>query len=655
MYKYLFVFLIFITNSQAQTYNNNEYNITHTDSIVNNSKELSPEKKLVKYRNILENNEYAYISSPLIQAYCHISQQMKSNRDIALCRYYKALHLTNANKYKQAADILNKANRYFLQTKDWHYRFLSLLHKGHLYNLQNKIDSANFYFEQAKSLVRTPDEKYRLHYQLGIYNILNSRLKKAVKHLNSAYEIAEQEKDEIRKLKVLYRLANINIIHAKYKEACKTLKSVEEKFIKLHKIDLDLAYLYFIQGNCHKFLSETQKALKAYLHALKIFKKYRNKLSTAYTYSALGMIDIKLKRYNKARQYLDSALYLLEQINDEKYTATVYSRKAIMYYHLNNKEKALLYSKKALNIALKNRQFDKIYAGYNNIGYLHSELGNYKKAYKNAQLATRYKDSFLSDKYYKNLNEIQVKYQTKEKETQILQLSNENLKKEAELNQTKNIVYLTTGILVILAATGFFLWHRRKQQQKLALLQAGIQATEAEKNHIGKELHDGIAGNLIRLVHEIEDKDIALADKLLKTYHEVRNLSHQLNNTPMHGEILFDRLLEAIPESNDKQSFHLHITPPDIILPEPVGTHVFRIIQELITNNLKHAHAGFTTIEIKQKDNKLHILYFDDGKGTKKLKKGSGLKNIEDRIALMKGKINYKTGNGFGVKIEIPL
>ncbi len=68
---------------------------------------------------------------------------------------------------------------------------------------------------------------------------------------------------------------------------------------------------------------------------------------------------------------------------------------------------------------------------------------------------------------------------------------------------------------------------------------------------------------------------------------------------------------------------------------------------------LKHAHARVTTINIQQKEQILHFSYYDNGKSVNNLKKESGLKNIENRVTLMKGKINYITSNGFKVKIEI--
>lgn len=181
----------------------------------------------------------------------------------------------------------------------------------------------------------------------------------------------------------------------------------------------------------------------------------------------------------------------------------------------------------------------------------------------------------------------------------------------------------------------------------------GIKASEKEKERIGKELHDGIASSIIKLVHEIENKDIDLADKLLKTYKEVRDLSHQLDNTPLHNEFFLERLIEIIPEKTNK-NFILKIKPTQLIINEPKGTHIYRIIQELITNNLKYSNATEIKISIQHKEENILLKYFENSNFSPKIKKGNGLKNIQDRVKIMLGKININYKTGFLIEIIIP-
>ena len=156
------------------------------------------------------------------------------------------------------------------------------------------------------------------------------------------------------------------------------------------------------------------------------------------------------------------------------------------------------------------------------------------------------------------------------------------------------------------------------------------------------------------LVHESETAQMQLSHKLLQAYNEVRGLSHQLDNTPMHNELFLDRVLDIIPDSTETKEFSLEITPRHLQIKEPYGTHIFRIIQELIANNLKYAKATQTQIKIVSNDYSLILTYDDNGVGTTAFKKGNGYKNIEDRIALMDGSLDLQHQNGFSVTANIP-
>jgi signal transduction histidine kinase len=122
----------------------------------------------------------------------------------------------------------------------------------------------------------------------------------------------------------------------------------------------------------------------------------------------------------------------------------------------------------------------------------------------------------------------------------------------------------------------------------------------------------------------------------------------------MHGELFMDSVFELMPKNNKNQQFNLKLDPPYLELSEPHSTHLYRIIQELFTNNLKYAKASKTTIEVALKNDLLTLNYVDDGVGQSDFKKGTGIKSIEDRITLLKGNLKINTEAGFAVHIEIP-
>ena len=93
-------------------------------------------------------------------------------------------------------------------------------------------------------------------------------------------------------------------------------------------------------------------------------------------------------------------------------------------------------------------------------------------------------------------------------------------------------------------------------------------------------------------------------------------------------------------------------------LSEEQTFHVFRIIQELLQNIIKHSGAASAIVQISYNEKRLYIAVEDDGSGfdpeQAKLKNGIGLKNIEARVKVLKGKIDFQTNRGTSVLIEIP-
>jgi len=92
-----------------------------------------------------------------------------------------------------------------------------------------------------------------------------------------------------------------------------------------------------------------------------------------------------------------------------------------------------------------------------------------------------------------------------------------------------------------------------------------------------------------------------------------------------------------------------------------VERHVYRIVQEVITNTLKHAQADHLTIQLIKKGDVLGITAEDNGKGfdlsLKDSASGIGLKNIEARVEKLNGELTFDSspGHGFTVVIDIPV
>ena len=82
---------------------------------------------------------------------------------------------------------------------------------------------------------------------------------------------------------------------------------------------------------------------------------------------------------------------------------------------------------------------------------------------------------------------------------------------------------------------------------------------------------------------------------------------------------------------------------------------IFRIVQESITNALRHGHANVIEIKIYQENSNLIIYIKDNGLGCKEVKKGYGLKQMQERVAILNGTLKYDGNDGFTVEVVIPM
>lgn len=209
----------------------------------------------------------------------------------------------------------------------------------------------------------------------------------------------------------------------------------------------------------------------------------------------------------------------------------------------------------------------------------------------------------------------------------------------------------------------------QKIQEQKKISRAIIKAQEAEKNHIGLELHDNIsqllAGTKMFLSHAAKKNEelgpilkypIELIDSLVE---EVRLLSHK-QVTPLKNinlEELLQELLKNLTYSTTlKLSFNYLVS--NEFLSDDLKLNIYRLIQEQMNNILKHADANNVDISIKTEGNDINIILEDDGKGfifTKK-RKGIGISNMMNRVESYNGKMEIisSPGNGCVLNVTIP-
>lgn len=210
--------------------------------------------------------------------------------------------------------------------------------------------------------------------------------------------------------------------------------------------------------------------------------------------------------------------------------------------------------------------------------------------------------------------------------------------------------------------------------QELKTAYAVIEGQEKERKRIAEDLHDDVGSLLAVLklyihnaMHLMEPLEAAHAwrkalDVLEEVINENRRIAYELDAIAMKHSGLataVEQLCQALRES--KRIKINSFTDLQYPIQDDLSFHVYRIVQELFNNTLKHANASWVNLHIQIISNAfISVIFEDDGRGYDVAlveKKGMGLRNIEMRVNRFQGKMNIESviGRGTTVVIEMPI
>ncbi|SFH60535.1 sensor histidine kinase [Pisciglobus halotolerans] len=197
---------------------------------------------------------------------------------------------------------------------------------------------------------------------------------------------------------------------------------------------------------------------------------------------------------------------------------------------------------------------------------------------------------------------------------------------------------------------------------------------EKERHRLARELHDSVSQQLFAammmlsaLSEQMKDGDPVIKSQLERvemiineSQSEMRALLLHLRPVKLEGKSLKDGIVQLLKELRTKIQMKLTWSIEDVSLPKGIEDHLFRIIQELLSNTLRHSKAKELEVYLDQIDQTISLRVLDDGVGfDPNIKKAGsyGLENIRERVSGMGGtcKIISFKNKGTSIEIKIPL
>lgn len=410
-------------------------------------------------------------------------------------------------------------------------------------------------------------------------------------------------------------------------------------------------------------------------------------------YNAEGLYFTVNGQFKDALASLDKGIALAKKLGLDYEEQRLLMQKFYAYYN----DKSYLPAKDVLTHLMKQKLMMGITSNrlqlYYGMAATYEGLKQWGPAYEWMKRYSELSDSVSQSQLKNDVHALEIKYKDAEKQKEINALKARQIQESLAAKNTRLLNWLLGSASIFLLLVLIFALviyrsnkkllaqkelsyqqhlHEIEQQQQLQFSQAVLQGEEQERRRLARDLHDGLGGMLagakINLSAQIEDtfsvdqrtelEKITL--QLDNSVTELRRIAH--NMMPVNLlKFGLTTALKDLCESLMSETTHIDFQALGIedTLREEVQIHIYRIVQELLANAIRHAHATNIILQCSQNDQLFFITQEDNGKGfdpnTAGPAKGIGLSNIKNRVGFLKGKIDIDSVPNEGTTINIEL
>ena len=412
-----------------------------------------------------------------------------------------------------------------------------------------------------------------------------------------------------------------------------------------------LASIYIANNNFDKAAEALNKSYTYY-------SNHRQEEPAAYMQSLAGKTKLHLmeghKDLRQAETYATEALALVNEDTDSETLSNVYSAAAQLAMEKHEWEKAADYALKAIE-ADPHESYNDI-GNYVQLAEVYTQMGQKDKAAEYIHKLHEEMGRFATEHYQSALSQMEVKYQTLEKEDEITQLK--------KVKHWFTWGAILAGVILLLVVVLFFFverWRKLRRQHKEVLVRIDAEAKERER--IGRDLHDRMGALLtgIKLNLEVFAKnhqDTIAKDNALKltdeAVMEMRNVAHHLmpDSLKRYGlQTALRNFCQSVP------TVSFTFVGKEHRLSKPKEEAIYYIVHELVNNAAKNAGASNIYVQLIMNEGYTAVNVSDNGKGlpeqTQSLK--FGMQSIEQRVKAIDGQLDIysKPDEGTEVNIEI--
>jgi len=595
-----------------------DYEVVDTTKAYNSYRDaikFAQEKKLYyQLGRIFQNQSFLYSSAARYP-------ECRSSLDTAVLYYQRSTHpnarLWEANAYGDMANVLKLQND-LEQSVQYHLKCIS-----------------------SFELLDMPDKLVIRYCNLsGVFGDLGE-FKKQEEYAEKAVKTAQKTRKRQNLFMAYFMLSHSLTRQEKYNDAKIYLDSARVYADENANVDMLFSY-YAITAQVFRSLNDLDSAFYYFQKAYAVSEKNKYSYGKAESLLQLGAVSILTNKYSDAESYLLNGIKQAESIG---------------YYNMLDE-------------------------GYKYLSDVYAVTGRYKQAYEYFQKYKEVNDSVVDLDSKKYATELEKKYESEKKDKQIVI-------QQSQLQKRKILNYILFGSAVALSMLSLLIYRnynqkKKLQQQRISELEREKQLTateavlkgeEQERTRLAKDLHDGLGGMLSGIKYSFQTMKGNLVmtpdnlqafersmDMLDSSIREMRRVAHNMMPEALVKFGLDTALKDFCNDINQSGALQVNyqsIGMENVQVEQTTAITIYRIVQELINNTMKHAAAKTAIVQASKTNGAINITVEDDGKGFNPVilqqAGGMGWHNINSRIEYLKGSVDVQSGPGKGTSVHIEL
>lgn len=597
---------------------------------------------------------------------------------LSLADQYETSEPEKAKLYtRQAGDLSKKLN---FQTGIFKYhRYMSFINA-----YQSRYDSVLYYNQALLVLAREKKDTFSIG--VSLFNIgeaynYQSDHEKGVQYILEAVNMLQGKGYDNIESSLLGGLQGTYLMLKQYDKAIEYGKKAIEAGKKLEDKDPLISAMTNL-ANCYGEVGKYAEAKQLYNEAIKIAEEINNKSIQAMAYEGLVDIAYKEGQVELGKSYAEKSLALHTETQNA--FGIMAAKQALSKYYLSKRDfiTARRYGLEALEIAKEEKFLEAKAQVLTTLSAISFASGAFDIAFLYEIESKKALENIFTEAVAQKDAQMRIKYETEKKDNQ-LKLQ------EATIRQKDTLNYIAIGSIVALLIISLLSYRnyrnkQRLQQQRIVELETEKQLTateavlkgeEQERARLAKDLHDGLGGMMSGIKYSLQTmkKNLIMTpenqqafersmDMLDSSINEMRRVAHNMMPEALVKFGLNTALSDFCADVN--QSGALQISYQSIGLEQAeidqtTAITIYRVIQELINNTMKHASAKTAIVQVTRTNDIITVTVEDDGKGFDpailNVRHGMGWNNIQSRVSYLKGKLDVRSEQGKGTSVHIEL